>query len=919
VTADVLVGRDELIAAAGRELASGGSVILYGPAGIGKSAIARALLAGQAGDGVRVLTASPSRTESTLPYVTLLDLLSPVWESVRDAVPPHLRQPLEVALLKSGAPDSVRDELAVRLAVLQVLRRLAAASPVLVTIDDIQWVDQASLDVLTFCAKRVPAGPHGGVQMLVTEQVAPGDAPTRNHASPADAVQVEVPGLGQRQLGTMLRTVLGAELPVRTRGRIHTASGGNPFLALELGRAVLRHADRLGPEDPLPVSGRLKSLLGDRLSDIKPATREVLLVAASSTRPSLQVLTRACGPAAAEAVAEAERLGLVDVTAAAVRFRHSLLSEYIYAEATSAERREAHRRLGGVIDEPVERVRHLALATPGEDADLAARLDEAATAARHRGAPGAAAALARLAADRTPLADREPQAGRLLQSARDAQASGLVQESSEAARIAIRVTGDVATRTEARLLLSDNLFVNRVQRTELLDQAFAEAEGIDVLEAKVRVRRAGAAYFDRRLDDAMEDADKALALSRGAGDTEVLLSALGMLAAIEHLTGDGADALHQEAGRLAAGRELTAIVVEARQMAAMTELFQGRSEEAYAQITALVDEVRRSGAISWLSSVLISATAIHERSGRCAEALLTASECARLCEDIGDEVEVGQVVAARGQLLAGTLAEGIRLAEDAVRRARDTENAEWLPLALVVLGSAKLLDGDTRAAAEACLEAAGFGLDFMVNDPGVVMWCGDYLEVLVAAGELDEADRLIRVLRERAVKLGRTVVDVPLRRADALRAAKGGDAAAALTMLDETIAAPGPGANPLDVARCELARARVARQARRRSLARNSYAAAIEKFDALGAVLWREIAQAELARLDDPGRQGSAELTDAERTIVEMLHNGATNREIAGSLYLSVKAVESQLTRLYRRYGVRNRTQLLRAVGPGRP
>ena len=919
MTPDVLVGRDDLIATARRELGTGGSVILFGPAGIGKSAIARTLLDEQVREGSRVLTASPSRTESALPYVTLLDLLSPVWEGVRESVPPHLRQPLEVALLKSGAPDSVRDELAVRLAVLQVLRRLAAASTVLVAIDDIQWVDQASLEVLTFCAKRVPAGPQGGVQMLVTEQVAPGEAPARNHASPAEAVQLEVAGLGARELGTLLRTVLGEALPVRTRQRIHAASAGNPFLALELGRAVLRHADRLGPEDPLPVSSRLKTLLGDRLSDVKPATREVLLVAASSPRPSLQILDRACGPAAAAAVAEAESLGLLDVTASAVRFRHSLLSEYIYAEATSTERREAHRRLAGVIDEPVERVRHLALATPGEDADLAARLDEAAASARHRGAPGAAAALSRLAADRTPLADREPQADRLLQAARDAHAAGMVQESSEAARLAVRITGDVATRTEARLLLSDNLYGDKAQRGELLDQAFAEAEGVEVLEAKVRVRRAVAAYFDRRLDDAMEDADKALALSRRADDTEVLLSALSILAALEHLTGDGADALHQEAGRLAEGRELTAGVVDVRQMAAMSELFRGRLDAAYEQITALADEVRRSGAISWLSSVLISASAINERSGRCAELAQTSSECARLCEDIGDEVEVGQVVAARGQLFGGSLAEGVRAAAEAVETARAQENGEWLPLALVVLGIAKLLDGDTRAAAEACAEAATHGLEFMVNDPAVVMWSGDYLEVLVAAGELDEAERLIHTIRDRAAKLERTVVEVPLRRSDALRVAKAGDAATALTMLDETIAAPAFGTNPLDLARCELARARVARQARRRSLARSAYAAAIERFDALGAVPLREIAQAELARLDDPGRQGSAELTDAERTIVEMLHNGATNREIAGSLYLSVKAVESQLTRLYRRYGVRNRTQLLRAVRSGRP
>ncbi len=907
---DVLVGREELIERARAELDAAASVTLYGPAGIGKSAVIRALVTDRARDGVLVLDAAPSRSESALPYVTLLDLLGPVWEGVRDALPPHLRQPLEVALLKSGAPDSVRDELAVRLAVLQVLRRLSAASPVLVVIDDIQWVDPSSLEVLAFCARRV----QGGVQLLVTEQVAAGDSPSRGQASPQNAVQIEVPGLEQRQVGAMLRAVLEEPLPARTLQRIHAASGGNPFLALELGRAVLRHADRLAPDDPLPVSSRLKTLLGDRLSEVKPSAREVLLVAASSPRPTLSVLIRACGRSAESAIASAEQLGLVSVSGGIVRFTHSLLREYIYAEATSEERREAHRRLADVIEEPVEQVRHLALATPGEDSGLAQSLDEAATAARDRGAPGTAARLARLAADRTPFADREAQAARLLQAARDAQIAGLVQESSEDARLAVRVAGDVGTRTEARLVLLNNIFNDRQQRAELLEQAFADAEGSDLLEAKLLVRRANAAYFDRRMDDVRDDASRGLELSRQAGDVETELASLAMLANVEYLDGDGADPIHIEAGRLARDRELSPVVVEARQMAAMTELFQGRPEAAYEQITALVDEVRRRGGVTWLASVLISATAINERSGRCAEALETGAECARLHEDIGEDVDVGQMVAARGQLAGGSVCEAVRLATESAARARANENDEWLPIALLALGFARLLDGDTRGAAAACQEASDCGLDFLVNDPAVIAWSADYVEVLVAAGELDEAARMIEAVRERAEHLGRVVVEVPLRRADALRVAKTGDAGLALEMLDAAFESVPAGTNPLDLARCELARARVARQARRRSLARTAYAAAIERFAALGAAPWREIATAELGRLDDPGRQGSAELTDAERTIVEMLHSGATNREIAGALYLSVKAVESQLTRLYRRYGVRNRTQLLRAV-----
>src|SRR6266542_496769 len=141
MTDDELVGRAGLVERANKQLETSGSVLLYGPTGIGKSALGRALVADRTRAGCRILSAAPSQSEAGLPYVTLLDLLSNQLELAWQVLPDHLRQPLEVALLKASPPDSVRDELAVRLAALHVLRRLAAAGPVLVQVDDIQWVD----------------------------------------------------------------------------------------------------------------------------------------------------------------------------------------------------------------------------------------------------------------------------------------------------------------------------------------------------------------------------------------------------------------------------------------------------------------------------------------------------------------------------------------------------------------------------------------------------------------------------------------------------------------------------------------------------------------------------------------------------------------------------------------------------------
>jgi DNA-binding CsgD family transcriptional regulator len=908
-----LVGRAALIERGRKQLDAGGSVLLYGPTGIGKSAVARFLVADRAAVGCRVLSAAPSQTETGLPYVTLLDLLGDQLEVAWQVLPVHLRQPLEVALLKASAPDTVRDELAVRLAVLHVLRWLAGKSTVLLVVDDIQWVDPSSLEVLTFCARRLT----DGIQMIATEQVMDGDLPSRSVACPEPALQLEVPPLGEPDLIAMLRARLPEPLPVRTARRIYTASAGNPFMALELGRAVLRHPNGLSPEDPLPVSSRLKTLLGDRMADLDPRTREVLLVAASSPRPTVSLLAQTAGRPVDAELAEAERLGLLDIQPGRLRFSHALLREFIYAEAGPADRRAAHARLATVVTEPVETARHRALATQEADADLASALDEAAMVAGARGAPAAAAALWRLAADRTPPDDPAGQTRRLIRAARDASAGGHVEEAAEVAQLAVQTAPDRGSRVTARLALVDAVWPDRHKRAELLAAAFADAGGDPSLEARVRIQRSTSAYFDRRLGDARDDALAAEELARENGDTEAIIEALRAASAVEISVGGGeaADRLLEEAGRLAAGMELTESTFPARQMAAMRELFRGHCDAAWENISALVSEVRGRGAIRWLASVLISATAIADRSGRAADALAAGRECRQLLQDIDDEPEVGLVVAAGAECVGGSVTEAVRLAERAVEACRAAREAEWLGPALVVLGRARVLAGDPQHAVDAFDAVDDVGEAAMPYDPAVIPWHADYAEALVASGRLTDADELIRDVRSRAVTLGREVLNVPLGRSEALLIAKRGDPAAALELLDRTERSAGSHVYPLDLARCALTRGRIARQARRRSIARAAFLTAIDQFNRLGARPWREVAETEVARLDVPGRtREPLELTDNELQIVNMVRDGSTNREIAAALYLSVKAVESQLTRLYRRFGVANRTQLLRMV-----
>src|SRR3954447_4218320 len=913
MTDDELVGRAGLVERATKQLETSGSVLLYGPTGIGKSTLGRALVADRARAGCRVLSAAPSQSEAGLPYVTLLDLLSHQLELAGQVLPDHLRQPLEVALLKASAPDTVRDELAVGLAVLHVLRRLATNGPVLLVVDDIQWVDPSSLEVLTFCARRLSEGVH----MLATEQVADGDLPVMADACPDPVLQLEVPPLTEPDVLGLLRQRLSSPLPVRTARRIFTASDGNPFMALELGRAVLRHPQGVSPNDPLPVSSRLKTLLGDRLSDLTPEAHELLLHAASSPRPTTSQLARALGRPIDTELAQAECLGLIDVSSERLRFTHPLLREFVYAEATSAARRQAHAQLAAVVDEPVEKATHRALATQESDADLARAIEEPAAVAAGRGAPGAAATLWRLAAERTPSTQPDERARRLTRAADDAAAAGHLAESADTARLAVQAATTPQTKVPALLLSADAVWPERDRRVELLAEAFEAAGGDKRLEARVRIERSHSHYFDRNLDGAQEDARAAEALAREVGDTEATVDALSAASSVlmARDAEESADAVLQQAAELATGLPLTKTVVNARQMAAMRELFRGRKDEAITAITSLVDEVRDQGAMRWLASVLISATAIYERSGRGVDALGAGHECYQLMHDIGDEAKVGMIIASRAEWVGGTAAMGRQLAEAALEGVRLTRNDEWTGAALVSLGLIGVLTGDPQRAVESFDAIAELGEAAMPYDPAVIPWHADYAEALVAAGRLDDAAALIAEIRARAENLDRAVVMVGLARSEALLIAKQGDPAAALDLLEKTISTAGGPAPPLDIARCELTRGRVARQARRRSVARTAFLDAIEQFEAYGAPAWREVAETELARLDVPSRSRQpSELTDNELQIVAMVRDGLTNRELAAALSLSVRAVEPQLPRLYRRFGVANRTQLLRMV-----
>lgn len=907
-----VVGRESelevLAALLESDLPGPAAVVLEGEAGIGKTTLWSAGVERGRELGYCVLSCRPSEAERALPFCSLGDLLAPVVDSGLPQLSPPLRLALEVALLQRAPPDEPADTLALSRAVHAVLDGLVRSGPLLVAIDDAQWVDQSSAQTLAFALRRLDGSP---LRALISHRGTP-SGPLLGLEDGRELERLLVGPLGAQHLERLVAAQFDIELTPSRLAKLQEMSGGNPYLALEIMRALQVRRPPLDPDFSFPVPEGIGALLRDRIAGLTEGGADALVLAAAAPQATASLLTGVTGRS--EDVQELLAAGILEPAGERLRFSHPLLATVAYEDADPGVRRAAHARLAEAAGEAEERALHLALATDSPDASIADELDAVAARVHRRGAPAAAAELSEHACRLTPEDRREQLWARVRRGAEYNLAAGETARGRELLEKAVDSRAPGPERADLLVRLGQISYTSGEvpAANALFEQALGEAG--DDASPRVAAQQALAftAMFAGDMRVALEHARAALDGAERLGDRGRLALALSGFGLQEFLSGAGLDrACFERALRL----EPHVPDVPVEWLPTYT----------YAGVAMFADELEIS-------------RELHER--------LYWS-----CLDRGDERALPTLLfpMSRLECAAGNWALASRYANEAVERSQRTGQATLGANALAALALVRCLVGDGAGARAAAEEGLGIAVQAGANaplvwitaalgflelslgdpagahawlaplservtasglaEPGVVRFVPDYIEALIALGEIEQARQPLLLLENRGRALDRVSARAAASRCRALLESGLGNLDEARTSVAEALAQHERLGQPFELGRTLLVEGMIERRAKERGAARRTLTRALDLFDSLGAALWAEKAAAELARI--PGRAPSAgELSETERLVVELVSEGLSNKEIAARLFVTVRTVEANLSKVYAKLGVRSRTEL---------
>lgn len=878
-------------------------VLVEGEPGIGKTALLD--LAAERAAGWAVLRARGAPSETRLAFSGLRDLTSPV--AVRIASLPRAQaRALRAVLALAGG--EVLDRFAVSAATLSLLVAVAEDGPLAVIVDDLHWLDPESAEAITFAARRLNSEP---IAMLLA---------ARPEELDRDLVRRlpvhQIAGLSVADARELLAAATGGQVAIDVAARLTQHTGGNPLALLELARVIDPEALSGGiPLESIPPA-TVEEQYARRIGRLSEPARKAMLVYALLDSPQTRSLAAALAALGLdlEALDEAEAAGLLRADGTrGLTFRHPLVRAAAYNGASLAERRAGHRAIASVLDAEIdsdERALHLAAGATKPDEELASALVTAAERAHRRGGFAASARILQRAAALSP--EREERAQRLMGAGRDAALAGherwarsMLDEALSLSETP-RLRADIQTaRGHVRAMHDPPLEAHAA----LVDEA-ARTEALDPVRAgEMYLTAAWACMNKGREEMGLAAGRRAHELLSAAG-SPLAPAAAAIVAGFVICKGDpaGAQQLIEASDSLRA-RPLPGIAgIEWDSRTAHPLIWIEQYDRAAFLLERSITSARELAALAALPFALARRAELAFRTGAWDSAHADAAEAVRLagetrqhivafCEVTLALVEAGrgraescERHAANGRAAAETFATG---SVDAYGRAAE---------GLLAVGLT-----NENAAIDALAPLARMVAEDGLREPAVIRWAPDLIESYVRAGRDAEARACLAVFSAQAHDTGRAWALSAAARCEGLLAADDYDSAFERAIERSPL--------PFELARSELCWGERLRRSRRRGAAREHLRRALSIFERLGASGFAARARAELQLAGDepaPTREPAlSKLTAQELQIALQVARGATNREVASALFLSVKTVEAHLHSIYAKLGVRSRVHLV--------
>jgi DNA-binding NarL/FixJ family response regulator len=888
------------------------ALVVSGPVGIGKSSLLRYTV--DTASDFRVLHVTGVESEMAFGFAGVHQLVLPLVSAV-DALADPQRLALQTVLGKVhlDAPDPY----VVALAVLTLLADAAEVQPVLVVVDDAQWLDDESLTVLSFVARRLHAE---RVALVVAIRTTPA---SRVGFEGLD--RLDVTGLASADARTLLTSSVGAAIDPDVADRLVAVTEGNPLALAELPHVLtgdqLRGAAPL--PDPLPIAARLSNVYEPRLRQLDDDGRNLLLLASAERMGDPRLLQRAAPVPVQErwedVVEAVEATGLLAFRPH-VEFRHPLVRSAVYYAATPAQRRAAHAALAGALDEEADadrRAWHLAAAAAEPDEAIALELEAAAERLRQRGGASVAAAYLWRAAELTP--DPARATDRLLQAARTELTAGRSHRAQEMLDRATAAGPDVRHRGDAVWTAAlIHLVAGDVREAgEVLAQTLSEATvddlglSVGICVAADAVALAGAHLLDETTRLAIAENTRRLAAGPHLPEqvSKLVMGVAAWLAPGTHdavpflraaVTGVTRDATRFEQ---TAAHHVHVTFYDA--VLAAVEVLDDRSW--YDLTRAWVELARRTGALAALPLALGSLSWLEVLQGRPGSAASHLAEAEELAALTGVRGLLGTPAAA--QVMADAWKGNEEATRTGARRMMQEGHERGRGLAIDQAYAALTVFEIGRGRYDAALRTARHGVQHHGLGLGTVA-LADLVEAATRCGENDVAEHAVAQLSAQAEALATSWARGLLFRSRALLAT----GSEADDLFRSALDAMSRSTLATEQARTNLLYGEWLRRARRRRDARQPLQDALESFEASGAERFASRAGAELAATGEHVRKRSepsvGALTPKEAQIARLAAAGARNHEIAAQLYITTSTVEYHLRKVFVKLGVTARTQL---------